>query len=188
MWATLASDMVKYERGQSIHWPSRRDCSVWMRGEAEDPLPARAREGLEPHRLDGALVGQAQRALHLHLDPQALAVEPVLVALVEPAHGLVALDDVLVGAAARVMDAHGVVGGDRPVEEREPGPAAVGGHEAVEDAVAVPLGERLASDGDEVERSWSLEHVRLPVCAAVPGSGDGRPREEANSTTAAREP
>jgi hypothetical protein len=45
--------------------------------------------------LDLALRVQPELVLDADLDPQALAVEPVLVALVEAAQRLVALEDVL---------------------------------------------------------------------------------------------
>ena len=59
MWAMLASDIVKYERGQSIHWPSRRDCSVWIaakrrtrsrhaRAKASSPIASMARLSARP--------------------------------------------------------------------------------------------------------------------------------------------
>ena len=60
---------------------------------------------------------QLQFLLDLDLDPEALAVEAVLVAQLVAGHGEVALVGVLVGAAPGVVDAHRVVGGDRAVEE-----------------------------------------------------------------------
>ena len=87
-------------------------------GEAQDPLAARPREGFESHRLDLPLAVEAEGALHLHLDPQALAIKAVLVAQLVAGHGEVALVGVLVGAAPGVVDAHRVVGGDRAVEKR----------------------------------------------------------------------
>ena len=82
-----------------------------------DPLLAPRRELGEPVLLDVALRVQAERLLDLDLDPEALAVEAVLVALVEAAQRLVALEDVLQRAAPGVVDAHRVVRGDRPVDE-----------------------------------------------------------------------
>src|SRR5262249_29887575 len=67
--------------------------------------------------FDVALRAEAQLLLDLDLDPEALAVEAVLVAQLVAGHGLVALVGVLVGAAPGVVDAHRVVGGDRAVEE-----------------------------------------------------------------------
>ena len=64
-------------------------------GELGDALAARLGERGEAVLLDVALGVQAERLLDLDLDPEALAVEAVLVALVVPAHRLVALEDVL---------------------------------------------------------------------------------------------
>ena len=86
-------------------------------GEREHPLLAQAHELGDAVRLDVALAREAEVALDVDLDPQALAVEAVLVALVLAQHRVEALVQVLVRAAPRVVDAHRVVGGDRPVEE-----------------------------------------------------------------------
>ena len=67
--------------------------------------------------LDVALRVQAERPLDLDLDMEPLAVEAVLVPLVEAAQRLVALEDVLQRPAPGVVDAHRVVGGDRAVDE-----------------------------------------------------------------------
>ena len=89
-------------------------------GVLSDAGLAQLHEPLDAELLDVALRFEAQLLLDLHLDPQPLAVEAVLVALAEPLHRLVALEQVLVGAAPGVVDAHGVVRGDRTVDEREP--------------------------------------------------------------------
>src|SRR5262245_23287705 len=78
-------------------------------GELGDPLFAPGRELREPVLLDVALRVQPERLLDLDLDPEPLAVEAVLVALVESAQRLVALEDVLERPAPRVVDAHRVV-------------------------------------------------------------------------------
>ena len=64
-------------------------------GELRDPLPAALGELGEPVLLDVALRVETERPLDLDLDPEALAVEAVLAALVMPAERLVALEDVL---------------------------------------------------------------------------------------------
>ena len=87
------------------------------RGVGQDALLAQADELGDPVGLDVALAREAEVALDVDLDPQALAVEPVLVALVVAEHRLEALVEVLVGPAPGVMDAHRVVGRDRAVEE-----------------------------------------------------------------------
>jgi hypothetical protein len=89
-------------------------------GVLRHPLAAGAREHVEPVALDLALRVQAERLLHLDLDPQPLAVEPVLEALVVAEHRVVALPDVLERPAPRVVDAHRVVRRDGAVEERIP--------------------------------------------------------------------
>src|SRR5262249_24526988 len=58
-------------------------------------LTALCGERLEPVLLDLALRVEAELARDPDLDPEALAVEPVLVALVEALERLVALEDVL---------------------------------------------------------------------------------------------
>jgi hypothetical protein len=85
-----------------------------------DHVPAAARELREPVLLDLALRVEAELALDADLDPQSLTVEAVLVALVEAAERLVALEDVLQGAPPGRVDAeHHPVRGDRSVDEAE---------------------------------------------------------------------
>jgi hypothetical protein len=68
--------------------------------------------------LDLALVGEAQLLLDRDLDPQALAIETLLPAQLLAEHSVVAIVEVFIGATPGVVDAHRVVGGDRPVEKR----------------------------------------------------------------------
>jgi hypothetical protein len=70
----------------------------------DDLLPALAGELGQAIGLDLLLRVQAELPFHADLDPEALAVEPVLVALVEAAHGTVALERVLQGPPPRGMD------------------------------------------------------------------------------------
>src|SRR5687768_1480812 len=67
-------------------------------GRSVDPRAARVAELVQAIPLDVALVAEPELALHLDLDPEAVTVEAVLVALVEPLHSLVALEDVLICA------------------------------------------------------------------------------------------
>ncbi len=60
---------------------------------------------------------EAEFFFDVDFDPQALAVEAVLPALVFALHGVVALVEVFVGAAPGVVHAHRVVGGDGAVDE-----------------------------------------------------------------------
>ena len=89
---------------QSIHWPSRIEPRVSCRRRLDDDVAALARELLEPVLLDLALRVEPELALDADLDPEPLAVEAVLVALVEAAQRLVALEDVLQRAAPGGVD------------------------------------------------------------------------------------
>lgn len=86
--------------------------------EAQHALLAVVDELLETVVLDLFLGRESLLALDFYLDPQSLAVEAVLEALVESTHGVEALVDVFERAPPGVVDAHRVVGGNRAVEER----------------------------------------------------------------------
>src|ERR671911_595282 len=107
-------------------------------GEMGDALLAALGELRNAVLLDLPFRVQPQRLLDLDLDPEALAVEAVLIALAEAAEGLVALKDVLERPAPRVMDAHRVVGRDRAVDEAPPRPVGVLLPEPLEDPLALP--------------------------------------------------
>src|SRR5215471_1042727 len=85
-------------------------------GGADDNLAAPCGELLEPVLLDLALRVEAELPLDADLDPETLAVEPVLVALVEPTKRLVPLEDVLQRPAPRGVHGEFLVGGDRTVD------------------------------------------------------------------------
>ncbi len=118
--------------------------------EGQHALLAQADELGDPVRLDVALRGEAEVALDVDLDPQALAVEAVLVPLVLAQHRVEPLVQVLVGAAPGVVDAHRVVGGDRPVEEAPAGSAGVLRPQPCERPSLRPLPEQGVLLGDEV--------------------------------------
>ena len=139
-------------------------------GEGEHPLLAQAHELRDAERLDVALGREAQVALDVDLDPQALAVEPVLVALVLAQHRVEPLVQVLVGAAPGVVDAHRVVGGDRPVEEAPPRAALVLRPEPRERAPVRPHPEQVVLLGDEVGSAGDgVEHRASRVADRGPG-------------------
>ena len=94
-------------------------------GRLDDDLAAAGGELLEPVLLDLALRVEAELPLDADLDPQPLAVEAVLVALVEAAQRLVALEDVLERPPPRRVDGELLVRGDRAVDERPLRAAAV---------------------------------------------------------------
>ena len=111
--------------------------------ELRDPLLAALGELREAVLLDLALRVQPERLLDLHFDPETLAVETVLVPLVESPKRLVALKDILQRPSPGVVHAHGVVGGDRPVDEAEARPAAVQLTKRGERSFVVPPLENL---------------------------------------------
>ena len=132
-------------------------------GELRDALAAAGGELGQPVLLDVPLRVQPERLLDLDLDPEALAVEAVLVALVVAAERLVALEDVLERPAPRVVDAHGVVRGDRAVDEAEPGAAPVLLPEPVECALLVPALQHGQLEGRMVR---DRRKRREPACHA----------------------
>src|SRR4029077_8831543 len=86
-------------------------------GVGQDALLAERDERGDPEGLDVALAREAEVALDVDLDPQALAVEPVLPALILAEHRVEPLVEVLVRPAPGVVNTHRVVGRDRAVEE-----------------------------------------------------------------------
>ena len=94
-------------------------------GGALDDGPAAAGELGQPELLDLALRVEAELSLDADLDPQPLAVEAVLVALVVAPERLVALEDVLERATPRRVDGERLVGRDRAVDEAEAGAVGV---------------------------------------------------------------
>src|SRR5262249_16925458 len=108
-----------------------------------DAFAAAVGELGEPVLLDLTLRVQAESLLDLDLHPEPLAVEAVLVALVEAAQRLVALEDVLERPTPRVMHTHRVVRRDRPVDEAPARATAVLLAQAVEGLFALPEVEDL---------------------------------------------
>ena len=119
-----------------------------------DKVTAFACELGEAVLLDLVLRVQPEVALDLDLDPEPLAVEAVLVALVEAAQSLVALEDVLVGPTPEVVDAQSVHGVRRlrAVDEAKALAASVLFPQPVEDPLRlppvedVPLESRMIGD------------------------------------------
>ena len=72
-------------------------------------------------RFDIAFALETEFLFDFDLDPEALAVKPVLEALLLAEHGVIALEEILVGSAPGVVDTHRVVGGDGTIDERELG-------------------------------------------------------------------
>jgi hypothetical protein len=154
-------------------------------------LAALGGERLKSVLLDLALGVQTEFALNPDLDPQSLAVEAVLVALVEPTHRLVALEDILERAPPCGVHAQHLVRRDRPVDETEPRPARVPGPELAEDVLGSPeledralqrVGVRLVGQAREhvpeptVPASQILNELSSVEQAAQPSSRTGLSR------------
>ena len=114
------------------------------------PLTAGDGELVEAVLLDLGLGVEPELLLDPHLDPQALAVEAVLVALIMAEHRVVALPDVLDRAAPSVVHPHRVVGGDGAVDEAELLVAAIGVAQHLEGALGLPSLERAMLQRDVV--------------------------------------
>ena len=119
-------------------------------GELQHALLAGVDELVDAVRFDGRLGAHLQFALDFDFDPEPLAIEAVLIALVVAGHREVALEDVLVGASPGVVHAHRVVGGDRPVDEAPPRLAGVLGAQLAEDRGLLPEAQHLVLTADEV--------------------------------------
>ena len=118
-----------------------------LRRRPDDLLAAAPCELGEAVVLDVPLRVEPELALDAHLDPQALAVEPVLIALVEAAERLVALEDVLQRAPPRGVHRERLVGGDGAVDEAEGRAATVLLAQLLERPLALP-----ALEDRELER------------------------------------
>src|SRR5580765_5367616 len=68
--------------------------------------------------FDVALRLKFQFLFDFDLDPQALAIETILIALIAAVHREITLVAVLISTAPGVMDAHRIIGGDWPVQKR----------------------------------------------------------------------
>ena len=112
--------------------------------------------------LDVALALEAEFLLDLDLDPEALAIEPLLVAEFVAGHGEVAVVGVLISSTPGMMHAHRIIGSDRPIEKRPARLALVLGLELFERANALPEGEHGALELGEVGLGINLleRHVR----------------------------
>ena len=128
-----------------VHPLAQPDRSLGQRARRlHDDVPAAAGELGQAVLLDLPLRVEPERTLHPDLDPEALAVEPVLVALMVAAKRFVALEDVLqrpppggVDAEDHPVRRHG------PVDEAELRPAGVELTQLLECALALPELEDL---------------------------------------------
>ncbi len=121
-----------------------------LRCRRDDELAALARKRFEAVLLDLPLRVEPEAALDADLDPEPLAVEAVLVALVEAPERLIALEDVLQRPAPGVVDAERLVRRHGAVEEREARPAAVSLAQQPEGTLSLPPRENLLLEGGMV--------------------------------------
>ena len=116
-----------------------------------DRLPAQPGELADAHLLlDLALVGDAQLALDLDLDRQAVGVPPGPPGHGIAPHGAVAAEQVLVDPGPHVVEARAPVGRRRPLVEH---PGLGPGTEldrALEDTVGRPPGQLVGLEGGEI--------------------------------------
>ncbi len=113
-------------------------------------------EVLDPVLLDVPLGGEAQVSLHLDLHPEPLAIETLLPAQVVAGHGEKTLEDVLVGPAPGVVDAHEAVGGYWTVEERPSWFAPGFGAQLLKCVLLVPELENGLFARDQTRPAWYL--------------------------------
>ncbi len=146
----------------------------------QDALLAEADELGDPEGLDVPLAGEPEITLDVHLDPQALAVEAVLVALVLAEHRVEALEHVLVGPSPGMVDAHRVVRRDRAVEEAPAWFAGQLGSEPGERAPLAPELQDLVLHRHEIgARGYGTEHATSSGSVGRAGIrlvGGARPR------------
>src|SRR5688500_9833835 len=89
-------------------------------GKRQHPLLASLDEFGNAELLDVSLALEAKVLLDFDFDPKSLAVEAVLIALALTEHGLIALEEILVGSTPGVMHTHGVVRRNWTIEKRVP--------------------------------------------------------------------
>jgi hypothetical protein len=125
------------------------------------------RKLLQPELLDLALRVQAQLAFDADFDPEPLAVESVLIPLVESPQCLVPLEDVLQRPAPRGVDAEGLVRRDRAVDEAPLRATTVLRPHALERVLAVPELEHVLLERRVVGDGWKGLKNRLGHGAIV---------------------
>ena len=144
-------------------------------GEPPHALLAQLHEFVDAEVLNVRLGLHTQISLDVDLDPQALPVKSILVALLEALHRLVALEDVLVGTPPSVVNSHRVVGGDGAVHEREPLVRSVVAMEVlVDDAMLVPPRKQVFLHLDEINLGrYGLEQLpKSPGSYSPPDRGN----------------
>ncbi len=85
--------------------------------ERKDPFFTLFNERGDAICFDIALVLHAKIFFDLDLNPESLAIEAILIALLVALHGLKALIQIFIGSSPRVVNTHRVVRGDRTIQE-----------------------------------------------------------------------
>jgi hypothetical protein len=107
--------------------------------------------------LDFSLVLEPEFFLDLDLDPESLAVESVLEALVLAKERVKSLKNVLVGAAPSVVHAHRIIGGDWTVDERKPPFCPVVLVEILFDSFSLfPPREKISFQCGKIDLGWNV--------------------------------
>src|SRR5690606_31216353 len=126
-------------------------------GVGAHPFLAALAELRDAEFLDLALVLDPELFLDLDLHPQALGVEAVLETLFLAQHVVVALEHVLVRPAPGMVYAHGVVRGDRAIDEREGlARTVVAVQVLLDDLFLVPPVEEVAFHLREIDLGWDV--------------------------------
>jgi hypothetical protein len=126
--------------------------------ELQHALFAGVDELIDAIRFDGGFGAHLQFALDFDFHPEPLAIEAVLIALVVAGHCEVALEDVFVGASPRVVHAHWVVGGDRPVDKAPPRLAGILRAQLAEDLRLPPEAQDVVLAADEIRTGDFFKH------------------------------
>jgi hypothetical protein len=118
---------------------------------AADRGPAALVERLDAVGLDLVLGVQAELALDLELDGEAVAIPPALAGHVAAAHGLEAREQVLERPRPHVVQARLAVGGGRPLVEDPRLGALAQPADLLDDLALAPTGDRPFFEGGQVE-------------------------------------
>ena len=112
-------------------------------GKVPDAIFARLDELGYPKLLNVAFRLELFLFFNLHFHPEALTIKPVLIAGLMTEHSVVAVENILVGAAPDVMHTHRIVSCDGAVDERPLGAASVLLAKLVEDFIFFPPHQQL---------------------------------------------
>ena len=127
-------------------------------GEAENSAFALVDKVIDAVFINGGLGAEPQLFFDFDFDPQALAVETVLVSQVVACHREEALVRVFVGAAPGVVNSHRVIRGDGAVEKTPAFAASVLVTKLPEGLLTLPEVQNGVLAGNKVAVGNGLEH------------------------------